>query len=338
MIISRGRFVAGAGSMFSSIAAVRSQAKGAEFQGKCGTDTPIEHPINIRAIQMWNAVKQETNGRLEVHVFPNNVLGGNPAMLAQLRSGALEFMMANGAGTIALVFPLAGMESLGFAFSDDAQAFRAMDGAFGDYVRKQINAKTELNLTIFPHEFAHGFRQITTSTKPIRNADDLVGVKLRVPVSKIWTDLFQTLGASPVALNANEIYVALQTHVADGQENPLVVIEIFRMYEVQKYLSLSSHMWAGYNLVSNTAFWKSLPSDVQDVVQRNLAKYSVLQRRDTMNLNSSLADKLSRQGLQISMPDRESFKRKLGPYYARWKAEFGQTAWSLLEEYTGKIS
>ncbi|MBV8601374.1 MAG: TRAP transporter substrate-binding protein [Candidatus Eremiobacteraeota bacterium] len=334
--MKRKRFVA-AGTAFASIGIVRAPAKAAQFQGKCGTDTPIEHPINVRAIQMFNAIKAETGGRLEVKVFPNNSLGGNPAMLQQIRTGALEFMMANGAGTIANVFPLAGMESLGFVFKDDAMAFRAMDGAFGEYVRKQINDKAELNITIFGHEFEHGFRQITTSSKPIHAADDLAGVKLRTPVSKIWTDLFQTLGASPISLNFAEVYVALQTKVADGQENPLVVIEVARLFEVQRYLSLTSHMWAGYNLISNAQYWKALPKDIQDVVERNLAKYSTLQRADTINLNNSLADKLRRQGMQVVNPDRDSFKKKLGPYYARWKNEFGQTAWSLLEQYTGKI-
>ena len=334
---NRAKFVLGTASAFASIGIVRAPAKAAQFTGKIGTDTPIEHPINVRAIQMFNDIKQQTAGRLDVKVFPNNQLGGNPAMLQQIRSGALEFMMANPAGTIALVFPLAGIESVGFAFKDDATAFAAMDGALGEYVRKEINA-AKIGITIFPHEFEHGFRQITTSTKPIRSADDLVGFKLRVPTSKVWTDLFQALGASPITINANEIYVALQTHIADGQENPFVVIEVFRLFEVQKYLSRTSHMWAGFNLISNTEYWNGLPHDIQDVVMRNLKKYSVLQRRDTIALNNSLADKLHRQGMELVTPDRESFRRKLGPYYAKKKAEYGPTAWDLLEQYAGKIT
>jgi tripartite ATP-independent transporter DctP family solute receptor len=334
---TRRDLLAGSAATFASIAFVRAPARAAQYQAKLGTDTPIEHPINVRSIEMWGAVKRETGGRMEVKVFPNNALGGNPAMLQQIRTGALEFMCANPAGTIANVFPLAGIESLGFVFKDDRQAFEAMDGALGQYVRQEINNRKDLNITIFPHEFEHGFRQITTSNKPIRNADDVVGLKIRTPVSKIWTDLFQTLGASPISLNFAEVYVALQTHVADGQENPYVVIEVARLFEVQKYLSATSHMWAGYNLIANTQYWNSLPKDVQDVINRNLAKYSALQRRDTISLNNSLADKLQRQGMTLVRPDRESFRRKLGPYYARWKSEFGATAWGYLEQYAGKV-
>lgn len=334
----RRSFLAGAAAAgaFASIGVVRAPARAAQFQGKFGTDTPAEHPINVRSIEMWNAIKQETGGRLEIKVFPNNQLGGDPAMLQQVRSGALESMASTGAGVTGLVFPLAAIESLGFAFKSTKNVFDAMDGSLGDYVRKEINQRN-LGFTIFPHPFEHGFRQVTTSTKPIRTPDDLVGVKLRTPTGKIWVDLFQTLGASPISLNFAEVYTALQTHVADGQENPFAVIEVGRLYEVQKYLSVTNHMWAGYSIIINTDFWKRLPPDVQAAVQRNIKKYSALQRRDTIALNNSLASKLQRQGLQINQTEPEPFRRKLGPYYARWKNEFGTTAWGLLEQYTGKL-
>src|SRR5918912_2743021 len=101
----------------------------------------------------------------------------------------------------------------------------------------------------------NGFRQITTSTKPIQTPDDLKNFKIRVPPSPLWTSMFKALGAGPTTINFNEVYSALQTKVADGQENPLAIIDTAKLYEVQKYCSLTNHQWAGYHVAFNTAAW-----------------------------------------------------------------------------------
>jgi tripartite ATP-independent transporter DctP family solute receptor len=334
--VSRKHFVGATAATFASIAIVRAPAKAAEFEYKYASNVPISHPLNVRMVQMWHAVELETKGRLKVAIFPNNQLGGDPAMLTQLRSGALQFFTLDG-GILQSVVPVAAIQGVGFAFKDSADAFAAMDGPLGGYVRKEIEAK---GLAVLPKMWENGMRQISASTHAIKTANDLAAFKIRTPPGRLWVDLFHSLGASPTPIAFAEVYTALQNHTVDGQENPYAIVDTAKLYEVQKYLSVTNHMWSAYWLLGNQDAWKALPPDVQAVVQRNAAKYAVLQRRDTALLNASLADKLGRRGMQINAAETASFRGKLrdAKFYDRWKAEFGATAWDLLEAHSGKLT
>ena len=334
---SRGAFIASSAGAFASIAFVRSPAKAADFTGKAGTNQPPDHPLSIAMKDLWDAVRKETNGRVDVTVFPNNQLGGDTAMLQQLRSGALQVMTLDG-GILEAVVPLGAIQSVGFAFPDPAAAFRAFDGKLGAYVRGEIAAK---GLHAFDKIWENGMREITASTKPVRNAADISGMKIRTPNSRMALDLFKALGAAPTPINFSELYTALQTKVVDGQENPLANIEFARFFEVQKYLSMSSHMWGGYWLLAENEWWSKIPGDAQAIITRNASSITDRQRRDIMKLNDSLVGKLQSQGMTVntlSAADRASMKAKLGDYYKHWKGEFGDTAWGLLEGYTGKLA
>lgn len=332
--LSRARFASATAATLASIAIVGAPAKAAQFDYKYASNLPVDHPLNVRMHEMWTAIKGETGGRLDVSVFPNNQLGGDTAMLTQLRSGALQFFTLDG-GILQSIVPVAAIQGVGFAFKNSEAAFETMDGPLGAYVRKEIEAK---GLVPFEKMWENGMRQITSSTKAIRSADDLADFKIRTPPGKLWVDLFKSLGASPSPLNFSEVYTALQTHVFDGQENPFAIIDTAKLYEVQKYLSVTNHMWSAFWLLGNDDAWKALPPDIQATVTRNAAKYALLQRRDTALRNAALADKLARRGMTLVQPDIPSFKRKLGDFYKRWKAEFGEEAWSLLESRAGKLA
>jgi TRAP-type transport system periplasmic protein len=330
--MTRRAFGVGAASAAMSLA-LAEKAEAAQFNYKYGANLPLDSPLCVRMVEMWNDVAKESGGRLVVQVFPNNILGGDTAMLTQLRSGALQFFTLAG-GILASVVPAAALDSIGFSFKSSAEGQKAFDGPLGAYIRKDIESK---GLVVFPNVWEIGMRQITSSTHPIRNADDLANFKLRTPASNIWVDLFKTLGASPTPLNYSEVYTSLQTHIIDGTELPLVTIEVGKLFEVQKYLSMTDHMWSAFWFLANQDAWKALPADIQGIVQRNAAKYAILQRRDMALLAVSLSDKLQRQGMVMNKTDVASFRAKLGPYYARWKEQLGPTAWTLLEDAVGKL-
>ena len=333
---SRGHFIAGSTAALASIAILPRGASAAQWNYKYASNVSVDHPLNVRMHECWNAVKQQTHGRLDVQVFPNNQLGGDTQALQQLRSGALQFFTLDG-GILESVVPVAAIQGVGFAFKDSAQAFSAMDGALGDYVRAEIR---KINLYVHPKMWENGMRQVTASSKPIRNAGDFAGFKIRTPPGELWVDLFKSLGAAPGPLNFNEVYTALQTHVFDGQENPYAIIDTARLYEVQKYLSVTNHMWSAYHFLGNGDAWKALPPDVQRVVETNLTKYALLQRRDTQIRNDTLADKLVRDGMVMNKAETGSMRAKLtsSGFYGRWKAKFGDQAWSLLERTSGKLA
>jgi tripartite ATP-independent transporter DctP family solute receptor len=330
---SRGAFLASSTAAFASIAVIKAPAKAAEFSGKAGTNQPVDHPLSVAMKDLWDAVRKDSNGRLDVSTFPNNQLGGDTAMLTQLRSGALQFMTLDGA-ILASVVPVAAIAGIGFAFKDSNNAFQAFDGRLGDYVRGEIAAK---GMYAFQIIWENGMRMVTSSTHPITNAGDFAGFKIRTPPGNLYIDLFKSLGASPTPINFSELYPALQTKIVDGQENPLLNIEFARMYEVQKYLSLTGHMWGAYWLLSNGEFWDGLPNDLKNIVGRNARIYGLRMRKQVVAYNNSLLGKLQSQGMTVNTPDRNSMRAKLGGFYKNWKGQFGDQAWSILESYSGKL-
>ena len=251
-----------------------------------------------------------------------------------MRAGALPFLLANG-GVLSSVVPSSSISQLGFIFKDSAEAFRVMDGALGDYVRREGASK---GIFFFPHLWNAGMQHITSSTHPIQTPDDLRGFKVRVSNTRILVDFFRTLGANPTPVDVSEVYTALQTKLVDGEAGGLAAVATLRWFEVQKYLSLTYHDFGCFWFVANADVWQGLPRDIQDIILRNHSKYVMLERRDLNALDAALAEKLARQGLTVNRTDPGTFRARLKPYYETWSTGFGPTAWRLLENGVGKLT
>ena len=311
-------------------------AHAAEFTYKYANNLPVGHPMNTRAQEAAERIKQQSNGRLEIQIFPNNQLGGDTDMLSQVRSGALEFFTLSGL-ILATLVPAASINGVGFAFKDYDQVWAAMDGELGAWVRGQI---TKAGLHVMDKIWDNGYREITSSTKPINGPDDLRGFKIRVPVSPLWTSMFKAFDSAPASINFSEVYSALQTKVVEGQENPLAIISTAKLYEVQKYCSMTNHMWDGFWMLANRRAWEKLPKDLQEIVAKNWNEAAIAERADVAKLNASLKDELQAKGLVFNQPDPEPFRgtlRKAG-FYAEWKEKYGAEAWGLLEKTVGRLA
>jgi tripartite ATP-independent transporter DctP family solute receptor len=335
-LISRRRFTfcltAAGGSLL-----VSRRAPAAEFEMRQFHDQPAESPLHKSLVDMWAAVRAETNGRVEVRTFPENdkIAGGDPAALTMVVDGSLDFLTLNG-GLIGTVVPAFYVQAMPFAFRTLDQVYGAIDGDLGDYLREEMRAK---GVYAVPRGcFDNGFQQLTCATKPIRTVTDLQGLKVRTPKSPIYIELFQALGATPVPTNLSELYETLKSGAAEAQTDPLAFIELFKLYEVQKYVSLTSHVWNGFNLIANLKTWQSLPADVRGVIERNVAKFVQIQRRENDALNDGLRTRLVQRGMTFNEADTGSFRVRLGPFYARWKEMIGLRTWSLLEARVGKLS
>jgi TRAP-type transport system periplasmic protein len=186
----------------------------------------------------------------------------------------------------------------------------------------------------------NGFRQTTSSTRPITGPDDYKGFKIRVPVSPLWTSMFKAFDAAPASINFNEVYSALQTKVVEGQENPLALISTAKLYEVQKYCSLTNHMWDGYWFLANRRAWEALPVDLRTIVAKNINAAAVNARVDTEKLNTTVRQELAGKGLIFNQPDVAPFREKLrsAGFYSEWKGKYGDEAWAILEKSVGKLS
>jgi tripartite ATP-independent transporter DctP family solute receptor len=307
-----------------------------EYEFKFGHNLPTSHPLHIRALEAAARVAEESKGRMAVSVFPNNQLGGDTDMLAQVRSGGIDMFNA-GTMVIATLTPISAITAVGFAFSDASEVWKTVDGKLGDTVR---GAFAKVGLHTLEKMWDNGFRQITTGTKPVQTAADMDGMKIRVPVSPMGISLFKALGSAPTSLQFSEVYSALQTKVVDAQENPLVIVETAKLYEVQKYCSLTNHSWDGYHMVVNGRSWRNLPDDLKAIYSRAFNEAGLQQRDDLAKLNTTLQEKLAGTGLKFNTADTQSFRdqlRKAG-FYAEWKKKFGDEAWALLEASVGKVS
>jgi TRAP-type transport system periplasmic protein len=314
-----------------------ARAQQPQWTYKYANNLPESHPMNSRAHEMTAAIKRDTNGRFDLQIFPNSQLGSDTDTLSQIRSGGVEFFTLSGL-ILSTFVPMASINGMGFAFPDYATVWKAMDGDLGGYVRAQI-AKTNQILAM-EKIWDNGFRQTTTLTKPINTPDDFHGMKLRVPVSPLWTSMFKALDASPASINFNEVYSALQTKIVDGQENPLAIIATAKLYEVQKYCSLTNHMWDGFWFLANKRAWDALPADVRSIVAKHVNEAAVNERADVEKLNANLQQELSGKGLVFNTPDSAPFRDKLrsAGFYTEWKGKYGEEAWGLLEKSVGKLA
>ena len=325
---------ASAGALASIGAPVFAQTAPLAF--KWANNIPVTHPSNIRVREAVEAIKKESGGRVDISVFPNNQLGGDTDMLSQVRSGAIDFFPLSGLILQTLV-PLAGINGLAFAFKDYQTVWQAMDGELGAYIRAAIG---KVNLHSFDRILDNGFRNITTSTKPINTAADLQGFKIRVPVSPLWTSMFKAFGAAPTGINFSEVYSALQTKVVEGQENPLAIIDIAKLYEVQKYVSMTGHMWDGQWILANGRRWAATPADVQALITKHVTEAVMKQRDDIRRLNNGLEAQLKAKGMTFNYPDVKSFRDALSKagFYKEWREKFGEEALGKLEKYSGKLA
>jgi TRAP-type transport system periplasmic protein len=315
---------------------ISTRVRAAEFSFKYGNQVPLNHPVTVAFQGAVDRIKTETSGRVEINMFPNNALGGDTDMLSQLRSGALEFFTISPLVFSSLIGVTA-ISGLGFAFKDSASVWGAMDGDLGELVRRGIRQR---GLTPMEKIWDSGYRQITSSSKPINSAEDLISFKIRVPVSPLFTSMFKAFGAAPAGINFSEVYSALQTRVVDGQETPLVSIDSAKLYEVQKYCSLTNHMWDGYWCLANTKAFERMPKNLQEIVASNIDQAALDQRKENLRLNQSLQSDLEKKGLIFNKPDPASFRVALtkAGFYSEWREKFGAKAWKMLEKYSGELA
>jgi tripartite ATP-independent transporter DctP family solute receptor len=305
------------------------------YRLKIGDIVSGDHPLNTVLAKAREKILKDTDGKVQIDIFPKNQLGSDADMLSQLRSGALEMFAQTGVLMGTLV-PVAAINGVGFAYPTYAKVWESLDGPLGKHIR---GAFDKVGIYCLEKSWNHGFRQVTSSTKPIKTPDDLNGFKIRVPPAPLWTSLFKAFGAAPVSIPWAETYSAMQTKIADGLEQPLIGLLVDKMYEVQKYCSLTNHMWDGFWILANKKGWERIPEKLREIVERDLNEAALAQRVEVEQMNSSLQAELNKRGLEFFNVKNEDFRAKLiaAGFYKEWQKKFGDEAWALLEQTTGKL-
>jgi tripartite ATP-independent transporter DctP family solute receptor len=331
---TRRSVLAGAAAVGTTIIvrpALAAEYKFSQYHNQAATGT-----LHQNLTAMWAAIAAETNGRVETTVYPENnkLPGGDPVALKMLIAGDIQFFTLMG-GIIGTVVPVAEAQQLPFAFNSAAEAHKAIDGPLGKYIGEEMAAK---GLHLFPVAgFDNGMRQVAAISRAVRTPQDFAGMKIRVPPGQMMLDTFGAFGAEPVTTSANLIYDALKTGKVDAQENPLAILEGFKLYELVKYVSLTNHMWSGFNAMAHPATWNALPDDIREVIERNVTKYVRQQRQQQAAVNAELRNDFVERGLVFNDVEQSAFRAKLPAVYAVWKEKLGSKCWSLLEAEVGNL-
>ncbi len=312
-------------------------AHAAEINWKFTSSQPAVHPSTVRYLEAAERVKQKSNGRFEITVFHSGQLGTDIDTFTQVRIGGVHMMVLSNVIT-ATAAPLTSALSIPFAFKGYDQVWQAADGKLQALLRKDLEKAGYLTTNKI---LDSGFHQITTSKAPINTVADLQGLKLRAPPSPIQVSTWKAIGAAPTSMNFAELYTALQTGVVDGQESPPSLAKTTRLYEVQKYMSLTSHMWDGwYTLINPKAFGR-LPKDMAELMMDSFDQAGLDDRKDLAALNEDAKTFMVEKGMILNTPpDLAPFRQKLKDvgFYKEWKEKLGPEVWSALEEISGPMT
>ncbi len=236
---------------------------------------PFEIPSAAIAAVFKSAVEANSNGRIEVQIYDSGVLGKERETMLQVQQNIVQSYIAS-TGGMSTFYPLIDVTNLPFAFSSYTVGYKVYDGEFGKAMAEDIRQKTKLRVLGFGE--SGGFFIFTNSKRPIKNPDDMKGLKIRTMTVPLHQEIIKSLGGSPTAIAWAEVYTSLQTGVVDGQMNPISIINMAKFYEVQKYATLTNHLYAPYVWVMSDTFYQSLPADLQKVVS-NAAQEAILAGR-----------------------------------------------------------
>jgi TRAP-type transport system periplasmic protein len=250
-----------------------------------------------------------------VQVAPSAQLGDDAAMVTALRTGALD-MSANSQGAVANAVPEYAAFGMPFLFSTPAQAFKVLDGALG---KELADKSAEKGLIVLGY-WDNGIRHMTNSKRPITKVEDMKGLKMRTPPDAVLVDIMQSLGAEAQQIKFAELYVALQQGVVDGQENPLVNIHASKLYEVQKHLALTSHMFQMTPFLIGKRSWDKLSDADRKAVTEAAAEATALQRKLAQEADDKLLAELKAKGVQVTTVDKAAFEKATSAVDDKWLA------------------
>lgn len=306
------------------------------------TALPAAHALDIKlgdvlaASHSWNKaaegfaaeVKDKTAGRVNFILFPSGQLGNEKTMVEGMQIGSQGAAII-GTGSLQPVDPRFGVVELPYTWNNAAQAYKAYDGELGAALEKIADAK---NLVLLSW-WENGYRHITNNRGPITTVADLKGLKTRVTPDKMRLDAFSLLGAHPAPLAFGELYSALQQKVFDAQENPLSIIYTSSFFEVQKYLSLTGHVWSPASLIVSKPVWNRISPEDRKLVKLAADHWRDEQRRMITDGDKQYLAQLKDKGMQINEVDKAPFAATVAPVWKSYEVTFGPELMALVKKY-----
>jgi TRAP-type transport system periplasmic protein len=283
-----------------------------------GTTQAVDNTTTIGANKMADLVKEKTGGRVKITVYPAMQLGDPKTQAEGLRMGTLDSAWVSSAALAPFISDM-GAISFPYLFKDRTHVAAALNGKAGEMLG-QAAEKTGIKILGWGE---NGYRQITNSKRPVVKPADLAGVKLRVYPIDIYISTFENLGAIVVPMSLSELYMAMQTSAVDGQENAVDLVTSYKFYEVQKYLTLSNHIYGDWAIAFNLRKWNTLPKDLQDIVTqcaRETAVFQIKLATDTENEKLAL---LKQKGVRVdTISGYDEWLQKVKPVYDKFGSKY----------------
>lgn len=306
-------------------------SSGKEKAGGDGEDTytlrfaysvPEDHASHIAALAFKDDIEKNSDGQVKVELYPNAQLyTSDREAVEAVQLGNIE-MTAVATPTMATFKPEFSIFDLPYLFDDREAAHKAMDGDLGNALNEKLPETGLISLGYGEN----GFRHLANNEGPIEKPEDMEGLKMRVMENKVYEDMFEELGANASPLAFGELYSALQQGVYDGMDNPISLISSMKFYEVQDYLTLSSHTFAPIITVANKDFFEGMPEDVQAMVEKSMTEvYGKTQREETASQDEEKLKELkkSMKVNELTPEQKKVFAEKLQPIVDKYKDKIG---------------
>ncbi|WP_137134707.1 TRAP transporter substrate-binding protein [Rhizobium sp. FKY42] len=272
------------------------------------------NPRTVAAAKFAELVAEKTAGRVKINVAGSETLGSDSAMLTSLRTGALDFT-ANSQGATSAIVPELAALGLPFLFKDTEAATRVLSGAVGQELNKRFEAVGVVPLDWWDN----GVRHLTNSKRKIATPADLKGMKIRTPADPMTIDIFEALGAGTAQIAFGELYIALQQGVVDGQENPLTNIESSKLFEVNRFISLTAHKWESTPFLMSKIAQARLGADLE-AVKAAAQEAGILQRKLSIEKSGQVLEAFKKNtSIDVTEVDRDAFIKATASVAENWK-------------------
>ncbi len=283
-------------------------------------NSPPPSPKGQGATKFAELVAAKSNGRLIINVAPSEQLGNENTNMAAMRTGTLDFGVI-GQGAMLSVVPEVAALGLPFLFNSLPQAWAMLDGPIGQELAKKLETK---NL-VFLGWWCNGIRQTTNNKRPITKPEDFKGLKIRTPLDPATVDMFTAMGATPQQINYGETYLALQSGVVDGQENPLANIHAAKFYEVQKYITFTNHKYEATAIIMGAASYARLSEADRKIVREAALEAGAFQRNLMLESDQKLIAEFKKMPtVTMNNVDTAPFKKATEVVWDEWeKKPFG---------------
>ena len=295
------------GTSLSGCSTKETSSGDAKYTIRLGAAQPPDHPMTTTMNKFKELAEKNSNGQIQVDVYPANQLGSQVQMNEGVKSGSVTMTYSSIAYMGGNFDPKYNALMLPFLVTQNnvADAWAALDGEIG----KELAASME-KIGIKPMGYGPiGFRHITNSKRPIHSPADLSGIKIRLQPNNVHIDTFKALGANPVGMDFSEVYSALQQDVIDAQENPIDIIATNKFDEVQDYLTLSGHFFDYAGLWMNKDYFDKLPEDLQKVVTEASQEAVEYHRELYVEKEGSYLQQLKDKGMDVYKPTAEEIKQ-----------------------------